>query len=293
VISLKPANGYVGNPTDIAWKTSGYAVWQAGYQNKYYTIYLYKNGSSIGSYTSKEAKYDFRKVIANNGAGIYTYKVRGETTNNTSNSNYYVSEYVESYEFYVTDADVEQFKTSTTATVDGNGPGGSSSNTTPDGEQPVDPQGHRMSEAQRNNTLGEPGTSGLVKGWIRDQVGWWYRNSDLTWTKDNWQKIDDKWYHFDEMGYMQSGWLDLTTAWYKLADSGEMQTGWVLDNGHWYYMNPENGKMQTGYIKVDNKFYYMSEKTDETHPLGAMYENEVCPDGRYASETGALGSSVQ
>lgn len=62
-------------------------------------------------------------------------------------------------------------------------------------------------------------------GWIKDNKGWWYRRTDGTYPKNEWEKINDKWYHFDSKGYMQTGWINLKGKWYYLKASGEMATG--------------------------------------------------------------------
>lgn len=102
-------------------------------------------------------------------------------------------------------------------------------------------------------------SSGTIEGkWILDNTGWWYKHSDGTYTKDGWEKIDNKWYLFDSKGYMLYGWQSSSGAnWYYLGnnDDGSMKTGWVLIDGKWYYMN-SNGAMQVGWQKINNEWYY-------------------------------------
>ena len=47
--------------------------------------------------------------------------------------------------------------------------------------------------------------------WIQDDTGWWYKHSDGSYTKCDWEKIDGEWYYFDYKGYMVTGWLHLTS----------------------------------------------------------------------------------
>ena len=68
-------------------------------------------------------------------------------------------------------------------------------------------------------------------GWILDQTGWWYRNSDNSYTANDWQLIDGKWYYFNSSGYMV--------------------TGWIQWNGKSYYCDPVNGDMQVSKMIED------------------------------------------
>ena len=94
--------------------------------------------------------------------------------------------------------------------------------------------------------------------WIQDDTGWWYKHSDGSYAKCEWEKIDNKWYLFDSRGYMLYGWQYSSGAnWYYLgnSDDGSMKTGWVLTDNKWYYMNSD-GAMQVGWQKIDNEWYY-------------------------------------
>jgi len=94
--------------------------------------------------------------------------------------------------------------------------------------------------------------------WIKSGSRWWYKHTDGTYTKNNWELINGKWYHFDKKGWMQTGWLKLNGKWYYLSSSGAMQTGWVKDNGKWYYLS-SSGAMLTGWRKISNKWYYFKD----------------------------------
>lgn len=104
-------------------------------------------------------------------------------------------------------------------------------------------------------------TSNSIKGeWILDNTGWWYKHSDGSYTKDGWEKIDNKWYLFDKEGYMTYSWQYSNGGnWYYLGSNndGSMKTGWVLTGGKWYYMNSD-GAMQVGWQKIDNEWYYFN-----------------------------------
>lgn len=82
--------------------------------------------------------------------------------------------------------------------------------------------------------------------WQRDNKGWWIKNSDGSYPRNEWKLVNNSWYFFDSQGYMFTGWLN--------------------SNGSWYYMNTDegsnNGKMVTGWRAVSGKWYYLSTATD-------------------------------
>ena len=47
--------------------------------------------------------------------------------------------------------------------------------------------------------------------WLQDEHGWWYKHTDGSYTKCDWELIDGEWYYFDYKGYMITGWLHLTS----------------------------------------------------------------------------------
>ena len=103
--------------------------------------------------------------------------------------------------------------------------------------------------------------------WIKDGDRWWYRHEDGSYTKDDWERIDNKWYRFDSDGWMQTGWVkDSDGRWYYLSEEhdyteGSMRTGWLWWHDHWYYMDEREGgpqgHMVTGWVKVSGKWYLM------------------------------------
>lgn len=36
---------------------------------------------------------------------------------------------------------------------------------------------------------------------INDDIGWWYRHTDGTYTTNGWEKIGSEWFYFDDRGY--------------------------------------------------------------------------------------------
>ena len=75
--------------------------------------------------------------------------------------------------------------------------------------------------------------------WIKDNVGWWYKHADGSYTKSDWEKIDGEWYYFDERGYAyQNRWLKDNGKWYYFKDSCKMAHNETLsysfkDNGEY------------------------------------------------------------
>ena len=121
--------------------------------------------------------------------------------------------------------------------------------------------------------------------WVKSGSKWWYRYADGSYPANCWAQIDDQRYHFDASGWMQTGWLWVNGAWYYLGSSGAMQTGW-LNDGAWYYLDPEaGGAMATGVKTVQGAAYFF----DGSGAMAAGW----CVDGgawRYASPSGALVS---
>ena len=306
LILLPPRNGKLGNAYNLSWSDYGVAHWDKAYGANNYKVTLHKNNSKIADVETKDNKYDFSETIFQNGTGNYKFKVKSENASKDGKT-------IQSYEFTVDDAALQRINVYKNSNKGSGGPGGPG-DTTPNPENnmnPIDPNGYKPSNDQMNNYMGGPGTSGLAKGWIKDGNNgkWWYRNDDLSWTKNNWQNINNAWYFFDEAGWMKTGWQFINNKWYFLDTvNGWMHSGWILDNNKWYHTDA-SGAMQTGWIYVDNVWYYMgtdgamltgyqfingnwyylNERTDlQNKKFGGMYINETVPDGRYADGTGRI-----
>ena len=99
---------------------------------------------------------------------------------------------------------------------------------------------------------------GMIKpGWILGDGGWWYRHSDGSYTKSNWEKIEGQWYYFNAAGYMTTGWQNVGGSWYYMDGSGKMLTGWQTIGGSKYYLNG-SGVMLTGWQWINSKCYYFT-----------------------------------
>ncbi len=44
------------------------------------------------------------------------------------------------------------------------------------------------------------------EGWVKDGVGWWYRNADGSYPENQWKLIRQHWYLFGGNGYICTGW---------------------------------------------------------------------------------------
>ena len=87
-------------------------------------------------------------------------------------------------------------------------------------------------------------------GWIQDGTGWWYRHSDGSYTKNDWEKIDGNWYWFNGAGYaITDDWYLYKDKWYYLGEDGKMLTGLQIIKGKIYYFN-EKGEMATSAITL-------------------------------------------
>lgn len=96
----------------------------------------------------------------------------------------------------------------------------------------------------------------VAAGWVKGSKGWWYKNSDGTYSKNCSQVIAGKTYRFDAAGWMCTGWVKDGSYWYYHDTSGAMQTGWKKSGGKWYYLDPANGAAKTGFFNVGSSRYY-------------------------------------
>lgn len=62
----------------------------------------------------------------------------------------------------------------------------------------------------------------IIGTWIQDDIGWWYKHADGSYTKCDWEQIDGKWYYFDYKGYMCTGWIMVKGKEYLLYSDGSM-----------------------------------------------------------------------
>ena len=167
-------------------------------------------------------------------------------------------------------------------------------------------------------------SSGSDTGWIKDNNGWKYRNSDGILAKGStvtdangnkvekvlWQRAGSGYFAFGANEYLVSGWIfdSLSSNWYYCDENKGMIRGWLYDaeGGHWYYLDPSTGAMRTGWQNIDGKAYYFAGEPaaptysfDATakkwiynnqlgyYPFGSMYANTVTPDNYEVDASGA------
>ena len=109
-----------------------------------------------------------------------------------------------------------------------------------------------------------PSSSASESKWIQDANGWWIRNKDGSYPKEQWASMIENgktvWYYFDANGYMKDGWINVNGKTYFLHNvmdgtRGAMYTGWHIIEGKWYYFEEkegsDQGKMLAGCVTPD------------------------------------------
>ena len=73
--------------------------------------------------------------------------------------------------------------------------------------------------------------------WVKDEVGWWYRHADGSYTTNGWEKIGNEWFYFDAKGYVakENSWLKINNRWYYFNERNAAVKGYQTINGNLYY----------------------------------------------------------
>lgn len=118
-------------------------------------------------------------------------------------------------------------------------------------------------------------------GWVKDSTGWWYRNEDGSYPKNQWLCLGNTWYYFDGHGYaVRNNWKSINGHWYYFDADCNMKTGWICENGDWYYLSESNtpyyavGAMVTGWRKVDGFWYLLRSGWSGKHQTGSAVVGE-------------------
>lgn len=104
-------------------------------------------------------------------------------------------------------------------------------------------------------------------GWIKDNIGWWYKNADGSYPKKRWLKLD-AWYYFNENGYAVTGWRKIEGRWYFFDQNCHMKTGWLNDKESWFFLNKSGQMLENEWYKEGNKWYFLKKG-------GYMAKNEM------------------
>ncbi len=73
------------------------------------------------------------------------------------------------------------------------------------------------------------------EGWVRDGIGYWYRNADGSYPANCWRVIHHHWYLFNRDGYMMTGWHRWNGSTCDPDDGA----------GDWYFLdNTEGGTLE-------------------------------------------------
>ena len=67
--------------------------------------------------------------------------------------------------------------------------------------------------------------------WILDEHGWWYRHSDGSYTKSNWEVIGGQWYYLMQRLYVNRLAVDSGKCYY-FASSGAMASNTWIGNDY-------------------------------------------------------------
>ncbi len=172
----------------------------------------------------------------------------------------------------------------------------------------VNVQGSSVPSTGGGSSSSSAGPASVRGTWKQNATGWWFAYENGGYPVNKWEKVNGSWYYFNEAGYMATGWNNINGSWYYLDSvTGAMKTGWYQESqdGFWYYLDPVTGAMKTGWIHLNSGSYYLNETPLEpswsfnaetgswsyakkgVRPHGAMYQNEVTPDGEKVDSNGA------
>lgn len=125
----------------------------------------------------------------------------------------------------------------------------------------------------------------MMKGkWIKDKVGWWWKDPDGSYPKNCWMLIDGDYYYFKSNGYAACNeWVDYNGDWYWVNADCKMVKGWKKLSGVYYYFNenlnafPPGAMVYNLFVKWKGKRYYLKDngymaKSEELTISGRKYK---------------------
>ena len=107
-------------------------------------------------------------------------------------------------------------------------------------------------------------------GWIKDNVGWWYRLPNGDYAKNSWSKINGEWYYFGADGYAYcEKWLKYKGEWYYFdKDCKMLCEKWLTIGEETFYFN-DWGVCDTSYVRnIEGKEYAFNER-------GALIKDKI------------------
>lgn len=87
-----------------------------------------------------------------------------------------------------------------------------------------------------------------LASWQRDEIGWWYKESDGSYPTECWKYINDRWYYFNSEGYALHGWFEL---WCERTQRKEWYYFCEYDDGY----APECAMLSACTYWIKNGFY--------------------------------------
>ena len=107
-------------------------------------------------------------------------------------------------------------------------------------------------------------------GWIKDNIGWWYRLPNGDYAKNSWSKINGEWYYFGADGYAYcEKWLKYKNEWYYFdKDCKMLCEEWLTVGEETFYFN-DWGVCDTSYVRnINGKEYAFNER-------GALIKDKI------------------
>ena len=107
-------------------------------------------------------------------------------------------------------------------------------------------------------------------GWVKDNVGWWYRLPNGDYAKNSWSKINGEWYYFGADGYAYcEKWLKYKGEWYYFdKDCKMLCEEWLTIGEETFYFN-NWGVCDLNYVRnIDGKQYAFNDR-------GALIKNKI------------------
>lgn len=191
----------LGTVADLYWDEDTYTLahWEEVSDAYQYQVYLYRDDSKVAETKTKNLKYNFKSKMKVEGS--YTFRVKAlKKGSSYIDGNW--SDYSE--EMYISASYIEFLENGGIIDTQNSGPGAEGS-------------------GQTTSTTGVVYTA----GWVLDDGGWWYRNTDGTYPVNTWfqDTANGKWYYLNEQGYMVTGWIDWNGNRYYCGEDGAMYSG--------------------------------------------------------------------